>query len=217
MINNNIIIRKFNNYDRKDVRRISCDTAFSEGSRKNIFDDDEILADFLTLYFTDYEPNSCFVAVKNNQVIGYIIGTTDVKLMQKTFFIRIIPHLMMKVLNKRIIFKRNTRIFLIHLFLSSLKGEFIRPDFSKKYPATLHINIDKAFRGQNIGRKLIEYYLKYLKEKKITGVHFGVTSESAKEFFIKLDFNILFIRKRSYLKYYLGKHITYYIFGILLK
>ena len=91
MINNNIIIRKFNNYDREDVRRISCDTAFSEGSRKNIFDDDEILADLLTLYFTDYEPNSCFVAVKNDQVIGYIIGTTDVKLMQKIFFIRIVP------------------------------------------------------------------------------------------------------------------------------
>lgn len=48
MINNNIIIRKFNNYDREDVRRISCDTAFSEGSRKYFFDDGEILADLKT-------------------------------------------------------------------------------------------------------------------------------------------------------------------------
>ena len=217
MLNNNIFIRKFNNYDREDVRRISCDTAFSEGSRKYFFDDDEILADLLTLYFTDYEPNSCFVAVKGGKIIGYIMGTTDVKVMRKIFIAKIIPNLIIKGLSRGIIFKRNTRRFLLHILLSLLKGEFVRPDFSKQYPATLHINIDKAFRRQNIGKQLIEYYLKFLKEKKISGVHFGVTSESAKEFFIKLGFNILFVRKRSYLKYYLRKYITYYIFGILLK
>ncbi|NCO24579.1 MAG: hypothetical protein COZ07_01785 [Candidatus Infernicultor aquiphilus] len=217
MLNNNIFIRKFNNCDREDIRRISCDTAFLEEPRKVFFDDDEILADALTLYFTDYEPDSCFVAVKNDKIIGYIIGTTDVKLMQKIFFIRIIPLLIIKALNKRIIFKRNTLNFLIHILLSLLKGEFIRPDFSKKYPATLHINIDKAFRRQNIGKQLIEYYLKFLKEKNVSGVHFGVISESAKEFFIKLGFNILFRSKLSYLRYYLGKFIPYYILGNLLK
>ena len=137
--------------------------------------------------------------------------------MQKIFFIRIIPLLIIKALNKRIIFKRNTLNFLIHILLSLLKGEFIRPDFSKKYPATLHINIDKAFRRQNIGKQLIEYYLKFLKEKNVSGVHFGVISESAKEFFIKLGFNILFRSKLSYLRYYLGKFIPYYILGNLLK
>jgi len=217
MLNNNIFIRKFNNCDREDIRRISCDTAFLEEPRKVFFDDDEILADALTLYFTDYEPDSCFVAVKNDKIIGYIIRTTDVKLMQKIFFIRIIPLLIIKALNKRIIFKRNTLNFLIHILLSLLKGEFIRPDFSKKYPATLHINIDKAFRRQNIGKQLIEYYLKFLKEKNVSGVHFGVISESAKEFFIKLGFNILFRSKLSYLRYYLGKFIPYYILGNLLK
>ena len=217
MLNNNIFIRKFNNCDREDIRRISCDTAFLEEPRKVFFDDDENLADALTLYFTDYEPDSCFVAVKNDKIIGYIIGTTDVKLMQKIFFIRIIPLLIIKALNKRIIFKRNTLNFLIHILLSLLKGEFIRPDFSKKYPATLHINIDKAFRRQNIGKQLIEYYLKFLKEKNVSGVHFGVISESAKEFFIKLGFNILFRSKLSYLRYYLGKFIPYYILGNLLK
>jgi len=217
MLNNNIFIRKFNNCDREDIRRISCDTAFLEEPRKVFFDDDERLADALTLYFTDYEPDSCFVAVKNDKIIGYIIGTTDVKLMQKIFFIRIIPLLIIKALNKRIIFKRNTLNFLIHILLSLLKGEFIRPDFSKKYPATLHINIDKAFRRQNIGKQLIEYYLKFLKEKNVSGVHFGVISESAKEFFIKLGFNILFRSKLSYLRYYLGKFIPYYILGNLLK
>jgi len=217
MLNNNIFIRKFNNCDREDIRRISCDTAFLEEPRKVFFDDDEILADALTLYFTDYEPDSCFVAVKNDKIIGYIIGTTDVKLMQKIFFIRIIPLLIIKALNKRIIFKRNALNFLIHLLLSLLKGEFIRPDFSKKYPATLHINIDKAFRRQNIGKQLIECYLKFLKEKNVSGVHFGVMSESAKEFFIKLGFNILFRSKLSYLRYYLGKFIPYYILGNLLK
>jgi len=154
---------------------------------------------------------------KNCPLIHDIIGTTNVRLMQKIFLIRIVPLLIMKALKKRIVLKRNPQNFLLDLLFSLLIGEFIRPDFSRKYPATLHLNIDKAFRGRNIGRKLIEYYLIFLKEKNVTGVHFGVTSESAKEFFIKLGFNMLFEKKRSYLKYYLGKHITYYIFGILLK
>jgi ribosomal protein S18 acetylase RimI-like enzyme len=217
MLNNNIFIRKFNNCDREDIRRISCDTAFLEESRKVFFDDDEILADAFTLYFTDYEPDSCFVAVKNDKIIGYIIGTTDVKLMRKIFIAKIIPNLIIKGLSRGIIFKRNTRKFLLRILLSLLKGEFVRPDFSKQYPATLHINIDKAFRRQNIGKQLIEYYLKFLKEKNVSGVHFGVMSESAKEFFIKLGFNILFISKLSYLRYYLGKFIPYYILGSLLK
>lgn len=58
----NIIIRPFRKDDRESVRRISCETAFWGKNRKNIFADDEILADALTMYFTDYEPESCFVA-----------------------------------------------------------------------------------------------------------------------------------------------------------
>ncbi|MEJ2568617.1 MAG: hypothetical protein P8Z50_07085 [candidate division WOR-3 bacterium] len=51
-----IIIRKFSKKDIEDVRRIACETAFGGSSRYDFFEDDEILADLLTRYYTDYRP-----------------------------------------------------------------------------------------------------------------------------------------------------------------
>ena len=87
------------------------------------------------------------------------------------------------------------------------------PDFSKKYPATLHINIDKGHRESKIGTRLSERYLSFLKDSKIKGVHFGTISEGAKRFFTKAGFDLLFESKRSYLRYYFKRDTPFYIFG----
>lgn len=216
MSNNNIIIRKFNRSDREEVRKISCDTAFLEEPRKYFFDDDEVLADALTLYFTDYEPDACFVAVQKDKVIGYIIGSKNIRIMWRIFNTRIIPYLMIKILRKGVLFRRNTQRFLMHGIISFIKGEFFEPDFSRQYPATLHINIDKKFRGYGVGRQLIKNYLEFLRREGVRGVHFGTMSESAKIFFTKLGFTLLFAGKRSYLRYYFGKDTPGYIFGKLM-
>ena len=63
------------------MRRISCETAFLEHPYQNIFSDAELLADALTLYFTDYEPQSCFVAESQGRVVGYLIGAKNVRTM----------------------------------------------------------------------------------------------------------------------------------------
>ena len=71
------IIRQFKPEDRGSVRDISWETAFLGEPADAFFSGKEILADFLTQYFTDYEPGSCFVAVSANRVVGYLIGSTD--------------------------------------------------------------------------------------------------------------------------------------------
>lgn len=68
-----IKIRNYQIKDRDAIRKISLESMFLGEYRASIFDD-EILAHILTIYSTDYEPLSCFVAVKENQVIGYIMG-----------------------------------------------------------------------------------------------------------------------------------------------
>ncbi len=213
MFDNNISIRQFTKSDRRDVRRISCDTAFLGADNKLFFDDDEILADVLTLYYTDYEPQSCFVAVEKAQVIGYIIGAKDTNQMDVIFNKKILPKLIVKAFVRGIFFRVKNLKFLLHIAISFLKSEFAMPDFSKQYPATLHINIDGNFRGKRIGEKLIEHYLDYLKEEKVAGIHFGTMSEGAKKFFLKTGFSILFKREHSYLKYIIKHNTPYYILG----
>ena len=195
------------------MRDISCSTSFLEMSREQIFSDDEILADSLTLYFTNYEPESCFVAVINNNAIGHIIGSKDAKVMNRITNAKIIPHLFIKALQRKVFFKWVNLRFFFYVLRSLLKREFFMPDFSKELPATLHINIDKTYRGQGIGEKLIEPYLTYLKQEEIHGVHFGTLSEGARRFFTKMGFSILFQSKRTYLKPYLGEEINFYVFG----
>ncbi len=213
MLNRDYSIRKYEKKDRDSIRRISCETAFLAHPRKLLFDDDEILADALTLYFTDYEPESCFVAVVDDKVIGYIFGSKDVARMNRIFDSKITFSILRKALGRGVFCKRVNLKFFFYVLRSALKKEFVMPDFSKDFPATLHINIDNAYRGQRIGERLIETYLIFLKDEKIQRVHFGTFSERAKKFFLKMGFRVLFQSKRTYLKPYLGKEIDFYVFG----
>lgn len=207
-----IKIRNYQIEDRDAIREISLESVFWGENRAYIFDD-EILADLLTIYFTDYEPLSCFVAVKVNQVIGYIMGAQDIRKMRRLMKYKIVPRLIYKALSHRQLLRRNNLILIKNIISSYTKGEFISPDFSKKYPATLHINIRAGYRRQNLGSLLVDYFLDFLKKKNVRGIHFGVMSERAKDFFIKLNFNILFAGEYSFLRYLLGENIPHYIMG----
>jgi len=214
-INKEVMSMKILNYQVKDrdaIRKTSLESTVLGEYRTSIFDD-EILADILTIYFTDYEPLSCFVAVKGNQVVGYIMGAQDVRKMRRLMKYKIVPRLIYKALGRGQILRRNNLMLMKNIISSYLKGEFVSPDFSKEYPATLHINIRAEYRRQNLGSFLVDYFLDFLKKKNIRGVHFGVLSESAKDFFIKLNFNILFAGEYSFPRYLLGENISHYIMG----
>ena len=211
-MNEQITIRKYESRDRDDVRRISCQTAFLGMSISDFLGDEEIIADALTIYYTDYEPESCLVAVKNEKVVGYLIGSIDVAKAHSVNG-KITNALVKKAFKKGIFLSAKAWVFFLRVFWSALKGEFLAPNFSKEYPATLHINIDENFRGQRVGSQLIEQYLIYLKAHKAVGIHFGTISERAKKFFIRNGFQLLLEAKRSYLSFYTVDPVKYYVFG----
>ena len=206
-------VRKFTAQDKAAIRRLSCETAFFDLPREAIFNDDEILADFLTLYFTDYEAGSCFVAVDNGDVVGYLIGSKNTAMMKKAINSEIVPALTAKIFRRKTLFSKTNIRFLLYCLLSLVKGEFFMKNFSKEYPATLHININKAYRKQGIGRKLIETYLSFLQECGVKGVYLSTISENARTFFLKLGFDILCVKKRSYLKLLTAREVNLYVLG----
>jgi len=208
-----IVIRKFLPQDRAAVRRISCETAFLELDRKRVFNDDEILADALTLYYTDYEPESCFVAEAGSRVVGYIIGSKDIPAMNRIGNRILFSRLFLKALRRGTFFNKVNARFLFYCLRSMLRGELSAPDFSKEFPATLHINIEEGFRKQKVGQGLIEACLFNLNNNQARGVHFGVFSGPGKNFFLKMGFAVLFQSERTYLKPYLGKEVAVYVFG----
>ena len=210
------VIRKYDSRDRPAVRRICCQTALMGEPSAIFFDDDEIFADALTAYFTDYEPESCFVAEYDTNVIGYLIGTKDASHMDKVFADKIAAPLLIKALRRGTFFRKKNVKLLLCVLLSLLKGEFKIPAFSKDYPAVLHINIAKEYRMAGIGSKLINAYLDYLRALGIRGVHLATMSDKAGQFFKKQNFQLLFQGERSYFRYFLNKNVQIYIYGMKL-
>ena len=209
----NVNIRKFENRDRGKLRSISHDTAFMGQPAFLFFEGREIICDALNSYFTDYEPESCFVAEVNSTVAGYLIGAKNKIAAEKVFQDKIMLRLFWKALKSGIFIKKKNIVFIFSCLMEFLKGGLAAPDFTKEYPATFHINIKNEFRGQNIGTALINAYLGYLKEKLVSGVHLATISRSGADFFSKQSFRLLYEGKRSYFKHILHKDVPLYIYG----
>jgi len=208
-----VIIRHFQQTDRLYVRELAWNTAFLGEPASAFFGDKEILADILTSYFTDYEPGSCFIAESDNKVVGYLLGAKNTAAMDKVAELKIAPRLLAKSLVNGVFFKKKNIILAFRLLVSFLKGEFRMPDFSREYPATLHINLDRNSRNLRIGSKLMDYYLEYLAGESIPGVYLATMSDKASGFFKKQGFNLLHKGRRSYFRHILHKDVPLYVYG----
>jgi predicted N-acetyltransferase YhbS len=209
----NILIRPFESKDRADVRQIACDTALMGEPCERFFAGREVMADALTRYYTDCEPQSSFVAETDGQVVGYIIGSLDVKKAGTDFVQKVLGPLIGNSLRQGVLLKGRNIQFFLRLLLSVVRGEFSEPSFAAEYPAELHINVARGFRGQGLGERLIAAYEEYLIRSGISGVHFATFSDEAAEFFKSLGFFVLYQTKRSYFRHVIGRDVNLYIFG----
>ncbi|MBI4706602.1 MAG: GNAT family N-acetyltransferase [Candidatus Omnitrophica bacterium] len=207
------VIRHYQKPDRDSVRKISWDTAFMGEPAGIFFEGQDVLADFLTRYFTDYEPESCFVAESGGKVVGYLIGAKDTRVLAKKFLFGIFPALLIYAFLKGVFFKKKNHIFFLNLLKSIFNGEFKMPDFSKDYPATLHINLAAGFRHSGIGSKLIQAYFDYLQAHNVKAVQLATMSEHSAEFFVKQGLCQLFAGKRTYFRYLTKKDTPVFIYG----
>lgn len=208
-----LTVRHYRPQDRPFVRRIAWETALLGESAQAFFDGEEPFSDFLTLYFTDYEPQSCFVAQSGSEVAGYLLGARNTAVLERAFRDKILFPLLFKAAAKGVFFKKKNLVFFFNLFKSLLRKEFRAPDFSREYPATLHINLQRPYRHSGAGSRLISAYLGYLAEKGVSGVHLATMSEAAAGFFQKQGFGLLYKGRRSYLRHILRRDIPLYIYG----
>lgn len=198
---------------REAIRRISVLTALAGEPADQLIDGFDLLADALTKYFTDFEPESCFVAEQDGRVVGYIIGAIDTRVMDKLFTNKILGQLIWQAFRTGFFLKAMNLKLVWHGFISFLRGEFATPDLSKDFPATLHINLLPEARGFGNGSALMIQYLSYLSSKQVKGVRMATLSASAGAFFNRHGFSVLFTSRRSYLKHVTGSVLPLFIFG----
>ena len=68
------LLRGFRRSDREAVRKPCCDTGFLGEPIDPVYEDRELFADFLTTYYTDHEPESCFLLEVDGEFAGIFWG-----------------------------------------------------------------------------------------------------------------------------------------------
>lgn len=69
------VIRPYRPTDREVLRRLCCETGYLGQAIDPVFQDRELFADYLTSFYTDWEPESCFVLEQDGEVKGYLMGS----------------------------------------------------------------------------------------------------------------------------------------------
>ncbi|MCK5635102.1 MAG: GNAT family N-acetyltransferase [Anaerolineales bacterium] len=186
----NILIRPYVERDRSTVRRIANATSDRGEQNQPIFSNADLLADVLTRYYTDFEPQSLWVAECSGSVVGYLSGCMDPGRYKMIVFFRMVPAAIFHTISSGALWHRETWRLVGALMRTLSQGDYARDVSEEEYPAHLHINILGDFRGQQIGKKLMERFLLQAQIAGVHGVHAGVRENnvSAIRFFEHMGF-----------------------------
>lgn len=186
------IIRKYRPEDREAVREISWNTADQGRTVDLYFHDHETVADILTRYYTDHEPQALWVAECDGAVVGYLTGCLDTRRCDRGTAWKVVPQAIAGAIRRGALWRAETWRLLAALAGTALLGGRPKADLDK-YPAHLHINLRQGFRGHGLGRQLIEHFRGQVLEQGLRGIHLVAwgENEAGRRFFEAMGFRLL--------------------------
>ena len=184
-----IAIRKFQPSDRARVRDLCCETGFLGNPIDPVFEDRELFADYLTAYYTDWEPESAFVLLVNDEIRGYLLGSRWPFRQQCYAFYQNIS-----------LFLRGVRRYPRYNNASKKFVQWILRTAWREVPAAprrtahFHINLLPDARHLATARTLTDSYLKYLYEcgeKRVYGQMVVFEDRRGTKMFERYGFKVL--------------------------
>jgi ribosomal protein S18 acetylase RimI-like enzyme len=191
-VSRDAIIRKYRPQDREAVREISWNTADQGRTVDLYFHDHEAVADFLTRYYTDWEPQSLWVAECDGVVVGYLTGCLDTRRCDRVIERKVVPAAVFGAVRRGALWRAETYRLLLAFIKTALAGGRPKVDL-ETYPAHLHINLRQGFRGRGLGRQLTEHFRRQVREQGMRGIHLVAwgENEAGRRFFEALGFRLL--------------------------
>lgn len=186
----NLVVRPYKPEDRTAVQEIFLMTAYNGHPSINFIDDGGWLFDAMVSYYVTFEPDCCYVAELNGQVVGYLTGAKDTQTYQKVWVRKILPRLLWKFFTLGLFLQGRVWGFLVNTLRSWVRGEFDLPTKSfYYYPAHFHINLRPLYQNKGIGSQLVSTFLTQLKSQKVNGVYVRTCRpDPSHPFFEKLNF-----------------------------
>jgi len=162
------VTRPYRPGDRDAIRRLCCETGFLGEPIEAVFSDRQLFADYLTSYYTDWEPESTWVGVVDGEVVGYLTACKRWNL-NRIWSVAVIPKLLARVLGGLIRGRYDARDkkFLRWILMQGWRESPVTP----KRSAHFHFNAHKQHRRMNMMRDLIVTMLEELKKAGVPRVH----------------------------------------------
>jgi hypothetical protein len=182
-------IRSFRPSDREAIRRLCCQTGFLGEPIDPVYEDRQLFADFLTTYYTDWEPESSFVLEIDGEICGYLLGSRKPLRNQLYSFWQNVS-LFFKALSRYLRYNDRSRRFVRWTLTHGWREVPARP---RRVPH-FHINLLPDARKISNTRALISAYLSYLYrrgEKRVYGQIVTFESRRGEKMFERYGFTVL--------------------------
>ena len=194
-------IRKLQPTDRARVRFLCCETGFLGNPIDPVFEDRELFSDYLTAYYTDWEPESSFVLLVDGEIKGYLLGSRF-PLRQQLYSIYQNVSLLLRGICRVRRYGAASRAFVKWIVCNGWREVPAAP----RRCAHFHINLLAEARSVASTRALMDGYLKYLHEngeKRVYGQMVTFESRRGSKMFERYGFRVLNRAKISkYEKYH---------------
>jgi hypothetical protein len=182
-------IRKFLPTDRARVRELCCETGFLGKPIDPVFEDRELFADYLSAYYTDWEPESAFVLLVNGDIRGYLLGSRHPQ-RQQLYNLYNNAALFLRGIIRYPRYNEASKKF-VHW---NLRQAWREVPASPRRTAHFHINLLTDARSVANTRALMDSYLKYLHEngeKRVFGQMVVFEDRRGTKMFERYGFKVL--------------------------
>jgi len=183
------LIRGYRRLDREGVRKLCCDTGFLGDPIDPVYEDRELFADFLTTYYTDHEPESCFLLEVDGVICGYLLGSRK-PLQNQLYALYQNVWLFFRALTRYFRYNARSRRFIRWVLMY---GWHEVPAQPRRVPH-FHINLLPEARKVSTTRALMSAYLSYLYrsgEKRVCGQIITFESRRGEKMFERYGFKVL--------------------------
>ena len=182
-------LRPFHAADRARVRELCCETGFLGNPIDPVFEDRELFADYLTAYYTDWEPESSFVLLVNDEIRGYLLGSRRALRQQCYSFYQNIS-LFLRGILRYPRYRAESKKFVQWILRTAWREVPAAP----RRTAHFHINLLADARQVATSRALVDSYLAYLHscgEKRVYGQMVVFEDRRGAKMFERYGFKVL--------------------------
>jgi len=182
-------IRNYRRSDREAVRALCCSTGFLGEPIDPVYEDRELFSDFLTTYYTDHEPESCFVLEMEGEIRGYLLGCRWPLRNQLYSFYQNV-WLFLRALSRYFRYNSRSRLFIRWTLVHGWREVPAAPRRTPHF----HINLLPSARNISTTRALMSAYLSYLYrcgERRVYGQMVTFESRRGEKMFERYGFKVL--------------------------